>query len=101
MKVSIRLQRDDFNWNSLSFLRETHCGYLRMCRVEPVGIYAVQKPGYKPWFYLAPEVEHWLDERNMGYELVFRRTRNGVKGHWRIKLERDHAMLFKLTWGGK
>lgn len=97
----VRLQRDDIPWSALDLMgRPARGGLLLMSRVAPVGKYAVQKARYKPWFWLVPEVEEWLDEHQADYRLLFRPTRNGVRSHWCIEVPDDLAVLFKLTWGG-
>lgn len=101
MSVVVRLQRDDIPWSALDFMgRPARGGLLLMARQSPVGKYAVQKSSYRPWFWLVPEVEAWLDEHNADYELRWRPTRKGIKSHWCIVLDREIATLFKLTWGG-
>lgn len=97
----IRLQRDHKGWDDLPLVGNVRRGLLMMSRVSPVCQYAVQKPHYKPWFWLIPEVEEWLFERGAEYRLLFRRTRKGVYGHWCIEVPDELALMFRLTWGGQ
>jgi hypothetical protein len=43
------------------------------------------------------EVRHWLEE-NCGHAWLYEELDNGRR--WKF-MKKDHALLFKLTWGGQ